>query len=138
MLGSTAAGASAAGTVGIMGGTGAGIGAVASVLSAPVTIAAAGIAALAGIGMEGGCYFADERITDFHTVYKLVQEVVATGDPTMMGIVYQPTGPWLWLRQDDKVVTYEILNLYVVNGELMHRDWGPNTDLGHIVVKVRD
>jgi hypothetical protein len=60
MLGSTAGGASAAGTVGIMGGTaGAGAAAVGLVLNPFVWVTAA--AATVGIGaLEGGCYLAGD------------------------------------------------------------------------------
>ena len=57
MLGSTAAGASGAGTVGIIAGTGGFLGTVGAVLMSPFVIVPAAVAA-AGIGIyEGACYF---------------------------------------------------------------------------------
>ena len=59
MLGSTASGASAAGTVGIMAGTGGVLGTIGSVLISPFVIIPAAIVAV-GVGTyEGGCYLAD-------------------------------------------------------------------------------
>lgn len=58
MLASTAAGASAAGTVGIIGGTGAGIGAAAGILMAPAVIGAGALAAVGIVVLEGSCLVA--------------------------------------------------------------------------------
>jgi len=56
MLASTASGSSAAGTIGIIGGTGSGIGAASAILMSPFFIVPAAITTL-GIGIyEGGCY----------------------------------------------------------------------------------
>ena len=80
MLGSTAGGASAAGTVGIMGGTGAGIGSVVAFVTAPATIIAAAVTAVAVAGYEGACYFADERITEFDEVLAMMQSISENSD----------------------------------------------------------
>lgn len=61
MLGSTAGGASAAGTVGIMGGTAGAIGTVSAFLMSPFVIVPAAVAA-GGVGIyEGGCYFSTRK-----------------------------------------------------------------------------
>lgn len=61
MLGSTAGGASAAGTVGIMGGTAGAIGTVSAALMSPFVIVPAAIVA-GGVGIyEGGCYLSSKR-----------------------------------------------------------------------------
>ncbi|SDY18352.1 hypothetical protein [Nitrosomonas sp. Nm58] len=61
MLASTAGGASAAGTVGIMGGTAGAIGTVSAVLMSPFVITSAAITAL-GIGIyEGVCYLREQK-----------------------------------------------------------------------------
>ena len=61
MLGSTAGGASAAGTVGIMGGTAGAIGTVSAALMSPFVIVPAALVA-GGVGIyEGGCYLKDKR-----------------------------------------------------------------------------
>lgn len=139
MLGSTSAGTSAAGTVGIIGGASTVFGSTAAIASAPIWVIAAAVAAVGGLGMEGVCYLQDERITDFPTIYALVQQVVRNSPIGSMGLVYQSEGPWLWLRNpDDSVSSFEVLNLYVVNGQLLYRDWGANRSLGSIAVKLQD
>lgn len=139
MLGSTSAGTSAAGTVGIIGGASTVFGSTAAIASAPAWVIAAAAAAVGGLGMEGVCYLQDERITDFPTVYALVQQLVGNSPVNSMSLVYQPEGPWLWLRNlDGSVSSFEVLNLYVVNGELLYRDWGTNRSLGSIAVKLQD
>lgn len=139
MIGSTATGSSAAGTVGIIGGTEA-LGWAAAAVTSPEVIAAAGVAALVSSGIEGGCYFADERVTDFKTVHELMKRVVENADPTEAGIIFQKgIGPWFWRRNPSgKIEAYQILNLYIVNGELMHRDQFLNSSLGLIGVKLED
>ena len=56
MLGSTAGGASAAGTVGIMGGTAGAIGTTSAVLMAPAFIITGAAIATAVAAYEGSCY----------------------------------------------------------------------------------
>lgn len=81
MLGSTAAGASAAGTVGIIGGS-AGLGAsILAVLTAPATIIAGAVTAVAVGGYEGACIFAVERVTDQVTVEAILREMAERADP---------------------------------------------------------
>lgn len=60
MLGSTAAGSSAAGTVGIIAGSAGFLGTVGAVLMSPLVIIPAAVTAV-GVGIyEGGCYLAGE------------------------------------------------------------------------------
>ena len=140
MLGSTVAGGSAAGTTGIIAGTGTGIGAVAAVITAPVTIIAASVVAVGTGAFEGVCYFQDERITDFDEVLErlklleksnpdhiTINNFWSSDDTTMSSedstiIFYTPSGK----------LTYKIAKLYIVNGVLMHRDWGRNTVVGKL------
>lgn len=61
MLGSTAGGASAAGTVGIMGGTAGVVGTVSAFLMSPFVIIPAVVVA-GGVGIyEGGCYLSSKK-----------------------------------------------------------------------------
>lgn len=61
MLGSTAAGSSAAGTVGIIGGTAGFLGTAGAVLMSPLVIIPGAVAAV-GVGVyEGGCYLARDK-----------------------------------------------------------------------------
>ena len=79
MLGSTLAGASGAGTIGIIGGSGFAASALA-VLTAPVTLLlAAGTTVTVG-GLEAGCFFVDERITKEKEVLAILRQVNVTAD----------------------------------------------------------
>lgn len=136
MIGSTAAGVSGAGTVGIIGGTAGLLGTAASIVTAPVTIVVAGVTALATLGVEGGCYFADERITDPKQIYDLLNQLVSSGSPTDLGIVMgELDEPWFWRKNDaGEIEAFALSNLYIVNGTLMNRDWFANTKVGDIAV----
>lgn len=130
MLGSTAAGASAAGTTGIIAGS-AGFGAtVVSVVTAPVTIVA-GAVTLVGVGaFEGACYFQVERINDPFQI-KRILESVAVNDPGI-SILETNDGSELVLNFADGAERYMIRDLYIADGNLKHRDWFLNTDLGPV------
>lgn len=64
MLGSTAAGASAAGTAGILAGTAGFLGTVGAVLMSPLVIVPAAVAAVGLGAYEGGCYLAVGSIAE--------------------------------------------------------------------------
>lgn len=131
MLGSTAVGASAAGTVGIVAGTGGAIGAVGAILMAPVTIVV-GSLTIIGVGaFEGACYFQVERVTDPYEVRKVIESVAAQDEA--VAIVSTDDGDAMTLTVSDQTETYLLRNLYIADGNLMYRDWGPNTDLGPIL-----
>lgn len=135
MVGSTLAGTSAAGTVGIIGGTGGVIGTATAVATAPVTIIAGAVAA-AGIGVyEGVCFFQDERITDYNQVLAVLKNVAATADQN----VFKLEDKYYWGRatirvkmSEDNWKTFKVKDLYIVNGVLKNRDWGINTTIGQL------
>jgi hypothetical protein len=137
MLGSTAVGGSAAGTVGIIAGTGTGLGAVAAVITAPATIIAASVVAVGTGAFEGVCYFQDERITEFDDV---VNHLKPLADSNPMFVRLYPWGgpehSTLVLETPDGKVSYNVADLYIVNGVLMHRDWGRNTTIGRLAFIV--
>jgi len=144
MVGGTWAGASAAGTAGILAGTGGVIGSVVAFVTAPVTIVVGAVTA-AGIGaFEGACFFTDTRITDYDEVNAIVRDIAVTapndlyryipGQPSEQDDVIQvrdPDSPEV--RYDE----YRVENLYIVNGVLKHRDWGPNTTIG-LIAHIQD
>ncbi len=132
MLGSTAAGTSAAGTVGIIAGTGGAIGTVAGILMAPVTIVAGAVTFAAAGAYEGYCYFQVDRVTDPYEVREIVENAVA-GDPAVR-IVRTDAGPAMEIATEAGPKTYLLRQLYIEDGELRHRDWGPNTRLGQILL----
>lgn len=140
MLGSTLAGASGAGTIGIIGGSGFAA-SVLAVLTAPITLfVAAGTAVTVG-GLEAGCYFVDERITEEEEVHAILRKVALTANEDYFKLFdvsdeeAAETGSVSRVRvsgEDGKYQFYEVANLYIANGELMHRDWFFNTSLGNI------
>jgi hypothetical protein len=137
MLGSTMAGASAAGTVGIIAGTGGVVGAIGAVLLAPVTIVIGGITAVGVGGLEAACYFTDERITDYDHVLAFMQHLAQHHPEDRFQLVAGLPGREddaikIWNPETEELDRYMISDLYIVNGTLMNRKWGPNRNLGYI------
>ncbi|HRK42401.1 MAG TPA: hypothetical protein PLH11_05110 [Gemmobacter sp.] len=134
MLGSTLAGSSAAGTVGIIGGSGFAA-SVLAFLTAPVTLIVAGGTTVAAGGMEAGCYFADERITEYAKVFHILRRVSETANHDYFEVI--DSGTTVRIRDKDGVPQYyKMHDLYIVNGELMHRDSFLNTSLGNLAASV--
>lgn len=140
MLGSTLAGASGAGTIGIIGGSGFAAG-VLAILTAPITLVIAGGTAVTVGGLEAGCYFVDERITDEGEILVILRQVALTSNEDYFRLfdvsdgVAAETGTVSRVRIPDENGVYQFYNLgnlYIVNGELLHRDWFFNTSLGNI------
>lgn len=136
MLGSTAAGASAAGTTGIIAGS-AGIGAtLISIVMAPVTIVLGAITVIGIGGFEGVCYFQVERVEDPYLVRGIV-ESIAANDPAVR-VVETKLGPVMILKRENGQENYLVRNLYIADGDLMHRDWLWNTNLGSVAYALPD
>lgn len=136
MLGSTAAGSSAAGTVGIIAGTGAGIGTAVGALMSPFVIIG-GVVIAVGVGAyEGGCYFQDERVTDYSAVLLEMRKLHAASDRKAFRLdapVDKPGKARIIITDPfGNVETYDVKKLYIVNNVLKHRDWGLNTVIGNI------
>lgn len=144
MLGSTLAGASGAGTVGIIGGSGFAA-SVLAVLTAPVTLLfAAGTTVTVG-GLEAGCYFVDERIVEEEEVHAILGQVALTANEDFFKLFQvgdeetAETGTVSRVRipdEDGGYRFYDVANLYIVNGELRHRDRFLNTSLGNIAAAM--
>lgn len=143
MIGSTAAGTSAAGTMGILAGTSGALGTAGAIVSNPVTIAAAVVTVISASALEAGCYFTDERITDKDEVLAILKEVAKGQDAKYFKLEpvtlfsywsgpYNSTALFLWNEKDQQMDMFPIENLYIVNGVLMNSDWGLNTELGEI------
>lgn len=144
MLGSTLAGASGAGTVGIIGGSGFAA-SVLAVLTAPITLIVAGATTVTVGGLEAGCYFVDERITEEEKVIVILRQVALTANEDYFKLFEvsddkaAETGTVSRVRvpdEDGVYQFYEVANLYIVNGELLHRDWFFNTSLGNIAAAL--
>lgn len=140
MLGSVLTGTSAAGTIGIIGGSGFAA-SVLAVLTAPFTIIAAAGTTVAIGGLEAGCYFTDERITEEDQVLSVLRRVALTANEDVFKLFdvseseASETGVVSRVRIPDKggkYQFYDVADLYIVNGELLHRDWFLNTSLGNI------
>lgn len=144
MLGSTLVGASGAGTVGIIGGSGFAA-SVLAVLTAPITLVIAGGTAVTVGGLEAGCYFVDERITEEEQVLAILRQVALTANDDYFMLFdvkaeeAAETRADSWVRvpdEDGQFQVYKVSNLYIVNGELLHRDWFLNTSLGNIAAAL--
>lgn len=140
MLGSTAGGVSAAGTVGIMGGTAGIIGTVGSVIMAPLTIIT-GIVVGAGTAIfEGSCYFLVERVEDPKVIMTILENLAANSDKKYFELVKSGIGSsaiYVATEVDEngKVLErkkYKIDKLYIEEGMLKHKDYGPNSQIGKV------
>lgn len=112
-----------------------------AVLTAPITILVAAGTTVAVGGLEAGCYFVDERITDEEEVLAILRKVALTANEDYFKLFdvsdeeASETGTVSRVRipdNDGKYQFYEVVKLYIVNGELLHRDWFFNTSLGDI------
>jgi len=139
MIGSTAVGVSGAGTVGIIGGTSGLLGSAAAVVSAPATMIAGAVAAVGISALEGGCYFADERITDFGQVLSILERIDAEAKGRSFQLFRSTNeAAYIMINYDGSGMTrFEVEDLYIVNGVLMNRDWFRNTVIGQIAVVVQ-
>ena len=131
MLGSTAAGASAAGTVGIIAGTGGVLGTMGAILMAPATIVTGAVALTGGLGYEGVCPRMAERITDPALVREVLVDVAAHDHS--VSLVRTRAGEALQIVATDGPRICPLDALYDADKRRMHRDWFRNTDLGQIV-----
>lgn len=140
MLGSTWAGSSAAGTVGIIAGTGSGVGAAAAAAMNPVGMAVGAVVVVVTGGPEVVCYFMDERITDYKTVYGIMAELAENANSDYFRIEHDlELSGYVIVLYDQETkgpIRYLISNLYIVNGVLKNRDWFLNTSIGNVSYMV--
>ncbi len=137
MLGSTMAGTSAAGTVGIIAGTGGALGTIGAILLAPVTIVVGGATVVGVGGLEAACYFTDDRITDYDEVFAFMQHLAKHHPEDRFQLVTgipgrEDSAVKIWNPVTENLDKYMVSDLYVVNGTLMQRKWGLNENLGFI------
>ena len=136
MLGSTMAGASGAGTIGIIAGTGGAIGTAGAIILNPFVWIPAAIVGLGGGGFEAACAFlVDERITKYEEVLTVMESFAAHADPKYFRIVTNAIPAFISLSDGEGSWTrYDIEELYIADGMLKSRDWGPNTKIGRVVL----
>ena len=140
MLGSTAGGASAAGTVGIMGGTAGAVGTIGAVLMAPATIIAGAIIGGGTAVFEGACYFAIDRLDDPVLINAVLQNLALHSNVDYFELVEDLAGNAsiyvaTEVEANGKVMKrtkYSTEKLYIEEGVLKHKDWGPNTQIGKV------
>lgn len=145
MLGSTLAGTSAAGTIGVLGGSGVAASVLAVLLAAVTLIAAGGT--VAGVEVLGaGCYFVDERMTDPREVLDILIAMGRTPNEDLFKVILvgpedtRATGNRTRVHLPNAEGNFDFYYpeyLYIVNGELLHRDWFRNTS-GNISVAISD
>ena len=136
MLGSTMAGASGAGTIGIIAGTGGALGTAGAIILNPFVWVPAALIGVGGGGFEAVCAFlVDERITEYDEVLSVMESFAAHADPNYFRIVTNAIPAFISLS-DGKGTweNYDIEGLYIADGVLKHRDWGPNTMIGRVVL----
>ncbi|WP_439522223.1 hypothetical protein [Marivita sp.] len=149
MIGSAVSSATAAGSS-VAAGAGGALTTATAIATAPVTIAVAGLTAVALGGYEGACYLRAERITDIDEIRYIVANLSANSDPTMFALI--PKGEkYVTLKGrnaiagEDKLriasagvgpFIFDVKNLYITDGVLMHRDAGRNTVIGAVGLQV--
>lgn len=149
MIGSAVSSATAAGSS-VAAGAGGALTTATAIATAPVTIAVAGLTAVALGGYEGACYLRAERITDTDEIRYIVANLSANSDPTMFALI--PKGEkYVTLKGrnaiagEDKLriasagvgpFIFDVKNLYITDGVLMHRDAGRNTVIGAVGLQV--
>ncbi len=149
MIGSAVSSATAAGSS-VAAGAGGALTTATAIATAPVTIAVAGLTAVALGGYEGACYLRAERITDTDEIRYIVANLSANSDPTMFALI--PKGEkYVTLKGrnaiagEDKLriasagvgpFIFDVKNLYITGGVLMHRDAGRNTVIGAVGLQV--
>jgi hypothetical protein len=134
ILGSSTAGASIA--TGLVSGASGLLGSVGAIAMAPATLVIGGIA-IVGVGsFEGYCYFQVQRITDPYEVRKIVESVAENDEA--VSIVATDDGDAMALQIDGETKTYLLRNLYIADGQLKHRDFGLNTNLGPVAFTSKE
>jgi hypothetical protein len=133
-LGTTSAGATVASN--LVGGASGLLGTVSAVIMAPAPRVIGGIA-IVGVGsFEGYCYFQVQRITDPYEVRKIVESVAEHDDS--VSIVAIDDGDAMALQLGGKTKTYLLRKLYIADGQLKHRDFGLNTNLGPVAFTSKE
>ena len=96
----------------------------------------AAIVGIGGGGFEAGCaFFVDDRITEYADVLSVLQSFEAHADPDYFKLVEGAIPPFIELKDSDgNFQRYNIDALYIVDGMLKHRDYGPNTNIGRVVL----
>ena len=135
MLGSTLAGASGAGTIGIIAGTGGVIGTTIGIAINPLVWIPALVVGVGGGAFEATCAFlVDERITDYDQVLEIMKQFDANADPEYFRLAEKAMKPFITITDEEgEKEIYRVENLYIVDGMLLHRDFLRNTKIGRVI-----
>jgi hypothetical protein len=109
-------------------------GTLSAILMAPATMIIGGITIIGVGAFEGACYFQVDRVTDPYEVRRII-ESVASVDPAI-SILRTNEGDAMALEEAGSRKTYLLRNLYIADGQLKHRDFGRNTNLGPILYRA--
>ncbi len=107
-------------------------------VTAPATIIAGSVTAVALGSFEGACYFSVERVTDPELVADILRNMESGADPDRFALVTpQDTDELTLVLRDpatpEEVETYEVRNLYIADGVLLNRDRLLNTRIGKVI-----
>ncbi|MCA0939530.1 hypothetical protein LCM08_00830 [Salipiger pacificus] len=109
--------------------------AAAAAMANPMVWVPALILGAGGAGYEATCaYFVDERITDYDHVLMIMRDFEAHSDPSYFRLEEDTLNPFIEIHDEaGSRATYRIEDLYIVDGMLKHRSWGPNRKIGRVV-----
>ena len=102
--------------------------------AAPAAVTAGAVALAAGVAVEGICYFRVDKVTDPYEVRRIL-EAIAAVDPAM-SIVSTDKGDSLSLEVKGEQKLFLMRKLYIADGKLRYRDWGPNRNLGQVLLSA--
>ncbi|QPM92117.1 hypothetical protein [Pseudooceanicola algae] len=134
--GATMLGAGATAASGVAAAATSGAAAASAIALNPFVWVPALVAGVGGGTFEAVCaYMVDERITDYDEVMTLMRGFEASADPAYFELVDGVLSPFIRIRDmDNSWVSYNVEDLYVVEGILMHRKFGRNTKIGRVVL----
>ncbi|WP_353471528.1 hypothetical protein PVT71_09420 [Salipiger sp. H15] len=129
--------AASGGAAGLLEGGGA---AAAAAMANPMVWVPALILGAGGAGYEATCaYFVDERITDYDSVLMIMRDFEAHSDPRFFRLEEDTLNPFIEIHDEAGTrATYRVQDLYIVDGMLKHRSWGPNRKIGRVVFVPSD
>lgn len=109
--------------------------AAAAAMANPMVWVPALILGAGGAGYEATCaYFVDERITDYDHVLMIMRDFEAHSDPRYFRLEEDTLTPFIEIHDETGTrATYRVEDLYIVDGMLKLRSWGPNRKIGRVV-----
>ncbi|WP_323037933.1 hypothetical protein [Pararhodobacter sp.] len=117
------------------------LGAAVAVVAGDSPLVTAGGAVL-GAGLEAACFLRDDRVSDYDEVLEVLRAVDASMPPDLFALIEPGESrrdAYVLLSRNDgyDLSEYQVRDLYIVNGQLRHRNWGVNDIVGDITVFMR-